>query len=103
MNTSGRVFARRFEGWFPTHQDLSGVTHREVPIPMVALVATAVGSSLLPSTLLTHLSYMPLFMSGALADSNIRSSQPIYTSMFIGVMCPPLAMLPRTENLRITQ
>ena len=61
------------------------------------------GLTLLSSTVLTHLSYMLPFVSGALACSNIRSSQPMYTSMFIGVMWAPLIILPRTENLRITQ
>ena len=36
------AFSRRFQGWFPIHQGIDGVIRREVPIPMVALVATAV-------------------------------------------------------------
>jgi hypothetical protein len=36
------AFACRFQGWFPIHQGDDGVMHQEVPIPMVALVATAV-------------------------------------------------------------
>ena len=40
-NTTG-AFARRFQGWFPIHTNDDGVTNTEVPIPMVALVATAV-------------------------------------------------------------
>ena len=35
-------FASHFDGWFPTYEDPNGGTHQEVPIPMVALVATAV-------------------------------------------------------------
>jgi hypothetical protein len=38
-------FAKRFEPLFPTHLGLNGVVTCEVPIPMVALVATAVRSS----------------------------------------------------------
>jgi hypothetical protein len=35
-------FSRRFQGWFPVHEGNDGVVRREVPIPMLALVATAV-------------------------------------------------------------
>ena len=35
-------FAARFGHLFPVHQDCSNVLMREVPVPMVALVATAV-------------------------------------------------------------
>ena len=35
-------FAHRFDHLFPSHQHYNGMTMREVPIPMVALVATAV-------------------------------------------------------------
>ena len=40
-------FAARFEHLFPTYQGANGVVNREVPIPMVALVATAVSHILL--------------------------------------------------------
>jgi Domain of unknown function (DUF6532) len=35
-------FSRRFHSQFPVHQRNDGVVAREVPVPMVALVATAV-------------------------------------------------------------
>ena len=35
-------FANRYRDDFPIHQGNDGVVKREVPIPMVALVATAV-------------------------------------------------------------
>lgn len=35
-------FASRFNHLFPVHQDNEGFSKREVPVPMVALVATAV-------------------------------------------------------------
>ena len=38
-------FATRFDHLFPTHRHNNGVTMREVPTPMVALVATAVSYS----------------------------------------------------------
>lgn len=38
-------FARRFASSFPTHQGFGGVDKPEVPVPMVALVATAVRST----------------------------------------------------------
>ena len=37
-----RSFASRFDSRFPTHEEVNGVKTREVPIPMLALVATAV-------------------------------------------------------------
>ena len=37
-----RSFAGRFEYIFPSNQGLDGVVACEVPVPMVALVATAV-------------------------------------------------------------
>ena len=37
-----RSFANRFRTEFPVHQGSDGMVLREVPIPMVALVATAV-------------------------------------------------------------
>ena len=40
-NVSG-PFSRHFQGWFPVHEGIDGVVRREVPIPMLALVATAV-------------------------------------------------------------
>ncbi|KAI9429942.1 hypothetical protein BJY52DRAFT_1200336 [Lactarius psammicola] len=39
-------FAARFEHLFPTYQGANGVVNREVPIPMVALVATALYATL---------------------------------------------------------
>ena len=42
-------FACRFGSLFPRHQSEDGSMKREVPIPMVALVATAVRSPLMPS------------------------------------------------------
>ena len=39
-------FAERYLAQFPTHEALNGVITREVPIPMVALVATGVCFSL---------------------------------------------------------
>lgn len=39
-------FAARFSHLFPVFQDSDGKTNREVPIPMVALVATAVSPGL---------------------------------------------------------
>jgi Domain of unknown function (DUF6532) len=43
--TGGAIsFSRRFASLFPTHTSLHGENVREVPIPMVALVATAVRS-----------------------------------------------------------
>ena len=35
-------FARRFRYLFPTYEGREGVINYEVPVPMVALVATAV-------------------------------------------------------------
>jgi hypothetical protein len=49
-------FASRFDGWFPTYQGPNGDTRQEVPIPMLALVATAVWTCLLLSTALKQLS-----------------------------------------------
>jgi hypothetical protein len=49
-------FASCFDGWFPTYQGPNGDTHQEVPIPMLALVATAVWTFLLLSTALKQLS-----------------------------------------------
>ena len=43
-------FASRFHDRFPTSQDRDGIARREVPIPMVALVATAVSLLFLMST-----------------------------------------------------
>ena len=40
-------FAERFASRFATHQGLDGVITREVPVSMVALVATAVGCYLM--------------------------------------------------------
>lgn len=40
-----RSFASRFGSRFPMHEEVNGVTTREVPVPMVALVATAVCQS----------------------------------------------------------
>jgi hypothetical protein len=37
-----KSFASRFNNHFPMSQDCNGVFMREVPVPMVALVATAV-------------------------------------------------------------
>jgi len=37
-------FANRFEQRFPTYQDYDGIVHHEVPVAMVALVATAVSA-----------------------------------------------------------
>jgi hypothetical protein len=39
-------FANRFRNKFPTHQGNDGVVSREVPVAMVALVATAVSDTL---------------------------------------------------------
>lgn len=45
--TGGRVsFAEQFLAQFPTHDGPNGEITREVPIPMVALVATGVRFSL---------------------------------------------------------
>lgn len=38
-------FAKRFERFFPTFEGYDGVLVRMVPVPMVALVATAVSGS----------------------------------------------------------
>jgi hypothetical protein len=40
-------FANRFKDLFPIHHGDDGKLRREVPIPMVALVATAVSHSLI--------------------------------------------------------
>ena len=44
MYFSGGItsFAKRFRYLFPTYESREGVTNYKVPIPMVALVATAV-------------------------------------------------------------
>jgi hypothetical protein len=44
-------FARRFASRFPTHQGFNGVAVPEVPVAMVALVATAVRSSCIAKVL----------------------------------------------------
>jgi hypothetical protein len=38
-------FAQRFDSLFPTDEDHNGVVMCEVPVPMVALVATAVSAA----------------------------------------------------------
>jgi len=40
-------FANRFRSEFPIHQGNDGVVSREVPIAMVALIATAVSTLLI--------------------------------------------------------
>lgn len=40
-------FAARYASLFPVHRGLDGVSRREVPIPMLALVSTGVSLGLL--------------------------------------------------------
>lgn len=64
-------FSSRFNYLFPTTETLDGVTIPEVPVPMVALVATAVSPcSQMCASLLTRVaSCMPRSMSGVLASN----------------------------------
>ena len=41
-----KLFAARFDRHFPRFEERDGTMSREVPIPMVALVATAVSSDI---------------------------------------------------------
>ena len=53
-----RLFAMRFDRHFPRFEERNGMISHEVPIPMIALVATAVSSNIYsillhPSTIIT--------------------------------------------------
>jgi len=63
-------FAHRFRSEFPIHQGNDGVVRREVPIAMVALVATAVSVTYINSFLSDYgqydISFMPPYKNGVL-------------------------------------
>ena len=80
-----------FNDIFPSHHGPHGIVTREVPIPMVALVATAV-------SLFSHIQYhlanssssMQLYTSGVLVFSRPSSSPPMPSMMCIKATSTPL-------------
>ena len=78
-------FAKRFDYLFPNSETLDGVTVYEVPVPMVALVATAVSlySCLHASILSRVISCMLCSTSGVLVNNRSWSFQQthIWTSI----------------------
>jgi len=77
-------FAAKYEDHFPLHRGDDGRPCREVPIPMVALVATAVSLILLLfgcTELTQSISCMPLSVSGRRANSRHLSFLPMPTWM----------------------
>lgn len=81
-------FSRQFGSRFPTFQHNDGRVVREVPVVMVALVATAVSDSfLLGHFVVTQIvSFMPASTSGVLAGTNELTSRPLHTLMFTMVI-----------------
>jgi hypothetical protein len=76
-------FARKFQYLFPTYETREGNISYKVPLPMVALVATAVSQLILWLLLFSlHTSSMRQSTSGALASSRLRSSQQTHILMF---------------------
>ena len=85
------TFARRFVYLFPTCEGGKGEISREVPIPMVALVATAVSHSFFwPFVLLTQItSCMRHCMSGVPENSKWQSSLPMPIWMYTSATSTP--------------
>lgn len=72
-------FAQRFQWLFPKYEVSNGEEVPEVPIPMVALVATAVSPLFsLCTTLMLYDSFMLRSTSGALEITNLRSSPQMH-------------------------
>jgi hypothetical protein len=80
-------FAHRFRSRFPVHQGSDGVVLREVPVAMVALVATAV--STFPAYISIqvgahlHISFMQLSKSGVPEYRRIQTFQRALSLMSI--------------------
>ena len=78
-----RSFANRFRTEFPVHQGTDGMVLREVPIPMVALVATAVSAPykilrIYDLMLMWVISFMRQSKSGALEYKRLWSFQQMH-------------------------
>jgi hypothetical protein len=77
-------FAQRFQYLFPTYEVSHGEEVREVPVVMVALVATAVCLFFGPCIALTlYVSCMLRSTSGAVEITNSESSRRTHTWMCI--------------------
>jgi hypothetical protein len=101
-------FATRFYRRFPIGFGNGGYgeSERQVPMAMVALVATAVSVFFLVwyvEKANASTSYMHLFMSGVLAVAKLWSSPQVHIAMFIMVISIPLSLFKRSVAMLTTQ
>jgi hypothetical protein len=72
-------FASQFAQLFPTFETLDG-RKTKVPIAMIALVGTAVSVQInLWRSIYFIVSFMPVYMNGALVNAGLWSSRPMYS------------------------
>lgn len=95
-----KSFATRFEHLFPVHEDDNGVQTREVPEPMVALVATAVSWGVFAlksrANLIGH-SCMPCSVSGVPGSNKSPNFLRMSTWMYTLVISTRLNISGKTE------
>jgi hypothetical protein len=90
-------FAYRFKREFPTYESDDGTVKREVPIAMVALVATGVSppivSDLYNLVLMCFISSMPLSKNGIMEGIKLWTSLPMrfLTSMMAMSTCSTMS------------
>jgi hypothetical protein len=82
-------FAQRHHSLFPTYYNGDGAMTRQVPMPMLALIATAVSitnRTIKNLALTSNTSFMPHFMNGAPGRISLQNSLRTCSLMCTKVM-----------------